>query len=124
MFLVFNKEKILSYVIAMSTVALLFVFATSIYQEDKMSIETSTSVQKELPVYGVETGENAVALTINCAWNADDIDSILETLNKHNCKVTFFVVGDWVDKNGEALKKIYDAGHEIRKSLRYTPTCK
>lgn len=105
MFLVFNKEKILSYVIAMSTVALLFVFATSIYQEDKVSIETSTGIQKELPVYGVETGENAVALTINCAWNADDIDLILETLNKHNCKVTFFVVGDWVDKNRRSIKK-------------------
>ena len=53
----------------------------------------------------------------NCAWNADDIDSILDTLNKTNTKITFFMVGDWVDKYPEAVKKINEAGHEIRKSF-------
>ena len=50
---------------------------------------------------------------MNCAWNADDIDLILETLEKNKVKITFFVVGDWLDKYPEAAKKIYDAGHEI-----------
>ncbi|MCI9275020.1 MAG: polysaccharide deacetylase family protein [Clostridia bacterium] len=49
----------------------------------------------------------------NCAWNADDVDKILEVLDKCNVKVTFFMVGDWIDKYGEAAKKIADAGHEI-----------
>lgn len=49
----------------------------------------------------------------NCNWNADDIDSILETLKKHKVHITFFMVGDWVDKYPEAVKKISDAGHEI-----------
>lgn len=114
MFLVLNKEKILSYIIAVSAVALLFVFATGIYSNPKeQSVSVSTNPSKQLPIYCVDTTENKVALTINCAWNADDIDSILETLSKHNCKVTFFVVGDWVTKYPDAVKKIYDAGHEI-----------
>lgn len=50
---------------------------------------------------------------MNCAWNADDIDSILETLQKNNIKITFFMVGDWIEKFPEAVKKIKDAGHEI-----------
>lgn len=114
MFLVINKEKILSYIIAVSAVALLFVFATGIYSDPKeQTTMVSANASKQLPVYSVDTAENKVALTINCAWNADDIDSILETLSKHNCKVTFFVVGDWVTKYPEAVKKISDAGHEI-----------
>ncbi len=39
------------------------------------------------------------------AWNADDIDSILETLQKNNIKITFFMVGDWIEKFPEAVKR-------------------
>ena len=114
MFLVFNKEKILSYIIAISTVAMLFIFDTSLYSKpNEETIQTNSTVSKQLPIYSVDTTENKVALTINCAWNADDIDSILETLSKHNCHITFFVVGDWVTKYPDAVKKIYEAGHEI-----------
>lgn len=49
----------------------------------------------------------------NCDCNADDIDSILETLKNNNVHITFFMVGDWVDKYPEAVKKINEAGHEI-----------
>ena len=114
MFLVLNKEKILSYIIAISAVALLFVFATGAYSiPQTQDIMVSNGVSKQLPIYSVDTSEKKVALTMNCAWNADDIDSILQTLEKHNCKITFFVVGDWVTKYPGAVKKIYDAGHEI-----------
>ncbi len=114
MFLVLNKEKILSYIIAISAVALLFVFASGIYSNPtEQSALVSANSSKQLPVYCVDTAENKVALTMNCAWNADDIDSILETLSKHNCHITFFVVGDWVTKYPDAVKKIHDAGHEI-----------
>ena len=50
---------------------------------------------------------------MNCAWNADDIDSILETLKNNDVHITFFIVGDWADKYPEAVKKIHEAGHEI-----------
>lgn len=51
----------------------------------------------------------------NCYWNADDIDQILEVLEKNNTKITFFIVGDWIDKYPEYVKKIANKGHEIRK---------
>ncbi len=66
-----------------------------------------------LPIYSVETEEKNVALTINCAWNAEDIDNILDTLSKYKVHVTFFMVGDWVDKYPDEVKKIADSGHEI-----------
>ena len=110
MFIVFNKRKICSYLVSFSTVIFLFVIAFAVTSEQ--SIITSSTV-RELPVYSVNTNNNKIALTMNCAWNADDIDNILQTLKDNNIKITFFMVGDWVDKFPEAVKKIADAGHEI-----------
>lgn len=68
---------------------------------------------REVPIYSVERDDNKIAITFDCAWNDEDIDSILDTLDKYNCKATFFVVGDWVEKYPDALKKISEGGHEI-----------
>ena len=111
MFFIFNNEKIMSYFVAFSTVAVLFTM--SIIVNNKQTLEVSSSTNENLPIYNVQTEENAVSLTMNCAWNADDIDSILDTLNKCNVKITFFIVGDWADKYPEAVKKISENGHEI-----------
>lgn len=111
MFIVFNKSKIYSYLISLGTVVILFVMAFMFVNEDVL-MQTSASI-KELPIYSVATKEKKIAFTINCAWEADDIDKILETLSKHNIHITFFIVGDFVDKYPEAVKKISEAGHEI-----------
>lgn len=121
MFIVFNKDKIISYFVSFSTVAILLVMAFFI--KNKSDLLEVSNIEKKLPIYSVETNEKKIALTMNCAWNADDIDSILETLKKTNTKITFFIVGDWADKNPEAVKKISEAGHEIRKSFKYASTC-
>ena len=114
MFLVFNKQKIYSYIIAVCTVVMLFFTATLLTDDDLETVETSATLSNKLvPIYSVDTKENKLSLTMNCAWNADDIDSILATLDKYKIKITFFMVGDWVDKYPEAVKKISDAGHEI-----------
>lgn len=113
MFFVFNKQKIYTYAVSLVTVVLLFCVASSLNQSTQNTVQTSTTTQKRLPIYNVETKENKVALTMNCAWNADDIDSILETLKNNNTKITFFMVGEWIEKYPEAAKKINEAGHEI-----------
>lgn len=68
---------------------------------------------REIPIYNVERDDNKVALTFDCAWNDDDIDSILNTLDEYNCKATFFVLGSWAEKYSESLGKIKEHGHEI-----------
>lgn len=68
---------------------------------------------REIPIYSVERDDNRVALTFDCAWNADDIDYILNTLDDYNCKATFFIVGDWALKYPESVKEIYERGHQI-----------
>ena len=113
MFLVFNKDKIYAYGISIITVILLFCAASTMLTDNPETILTGSTAGKQLPIYKVDTQEKKVALTINCAWNDSDIDNILQTLNNNNCKVTFFMVGDWVKKYPEAAKKVKEAGHEI-----------
>ena len=38
---------------------------------------------------------------------------MLEVVNKYNVKTTFFVGGQWVEKEPEMLSKIVSSGHEI-----------
>ena len=111
MFLVFNKEKIYAYLVSIITVGLLLGIATTL--TGNQTIQTSASNTKLLPIYNVQTEENKVAFTVNCAWNADDIDQILQVLKSNNTKITFFMVGDWIEKFPEAVKKISEEGHEI-----------
>ena len=61
---------------------------------------------------GSETN-GKVALMINVYWGTEYLESMLETLAKHNAKATFFVGKTWAEENKDLLKKIYDAGHEI-----------
>ena len=66
-----------------------------------------------IPIYNVETDENKVAVTFNCAVGNSDMDSIHATLDKYNVKATFFLLGSWADDYPEEVQKIYDKGHEI-----------
>ncbi len=114
MFFVYNKDKIISVAIALSTVLVLFLLAATFKQNSlNNTVETSANASKLLPIYNVDTEENKIALTINCAWNADDIDLILETLSNNEVKATFFIVGDWANKFPDAVKKISESGNEI-----------
>ena len=79
MFIVFNKEKIYSYIITLSTITILLGISTVISNNSLETILTSSS-NRLIPIYNVETEEKQIALTMNCAWNADDIDSILDKL--------------------------------------------
>mgnify|MGYP004529796143 FL=1 len=112
MFLIFNKQKIYTYLISIITVLLLFCVADALTVDNK-AMQASSTTEKLLPIYNVKTDEKKVSLTMNCAWNADDIDKILEVLKLNDTTITFFMVGDWIEQNQEAVKKINEAGHEI-----------
>lgn len=75
----------------------------------------NTSVgQKKLPIYSVEKGQDkTVALTFDAAWGADKTQGIIDILTTNNIKATFFLVGFWVDKYPDMVKKIDEVGFEI-----------
>lgn len=123
MFLVMSKEKIYAYGISLLTVVVLFYVATTMGATQEEAVLTAGAVNRYLPIYQVDTPDKKVALTLNCAWNDSDIDQILAILQKKQVKVTFFMVGEWMEKYPEAVKKIDAAGQNIRKSFSNSSTC-
>ncbi len=77
-----------------------------------IGITVSNSVRK-LPIYSVEATEKRIAVTFDAAWSAEDTDQLIKILKKHNAKATIFAVGDWVEKNPEAVKKFHKNSHEM-----------
>ena len=51
--------------------------------------------------------------TLTSPWGNEDTQQLIDILGKYNIKVTFFVVGDWVDKYPESVQALHEAGHEI-----------
>ena len=69
---------------------------------------------KLLPIYCVDAEEKKVAISFDAAWGDQFTDGILEILDRHNVKATFFLVGFWVDKYPDMVKKIHEKGHDVQ----------
>lgn len=67
----------------------------------------------ESPINRVDTKEEQIALTFDVAWGSENIEDILDILDKYNAKATFFLVGSWIDDNEDLVKEIHNRGHEI-----------
>ncbi len=100
------KSVIITAMVIIAVVLGIFLTASTL--SDAVSAEA-----RMIPIYNVDTTENKVAITFNCAVGNSDIDSILATLDKYNVKATFFLLGSWADDYIDEVQKIYDAGHEI-----------
>lgn len=68
---------------------------------------------RELPIYCVDTPEKKIAISFDAAWGADYTEGLLKTLKDYDVKTTFFLVGFWVDKYPDMVKRIDEEGHEI-----------
>lgn len=100
------KTVIITAVILLAAAAGVFFLASTVN-------EAVYGENRKIPIYAVDTNEQKIAVTFNCANGNSDIDTILETLDKYDVKATFFMLGSWAEKNPDSVKKIASAGHEI-----------
>ena len=64
-------------------------------------------------VWKINTTEKELFLTFDDGPVPGPTDFVLETLQKFNCKATFFCIGDNVRKHPEVFQKVVDHGHAI-----------
>ena len=107
---VINSKKVINYLIMLFSILVIIICATLLTPQIKTVLNIDTN---NLPIYSVQTSEKKAAITFDCAWGADDIDSILGTLQKENVKVTFFMVGEWIKKYPGKVKSISKHGHDV-----------
>lgn len=66
-----------------------------------------------LPIYKVDTTQQIVAISFDASWGAEYTEKILDTLDKHHVKATFFLVNIWLEEYPDMAWKIMLRGHEI-----------
>ncbi len=94
---------------ALKNLMIMLVMTASVLQ-----VQAQSTNKKILPIYCVNTdGKKLVSLSFDAAWGADDTNELLRILKKYNVKATFFLVGDWVRKYPEEVKRIAADGHDI-----------
>jgi polysaccharide deacetylase family sporulation protein PdaB len=80
---------------------------------NRLKAESVSAQKKLLPIYCVETSEKKLAISFDCAWGVEHTDELLDIMQKHGVKCTFFAVQFWVERYPEYAKKITEAGHEL-----------
>ena len=104
------KMKSILNVFSLSLVAILLTFLVVITNTGTVYFGYAKRV---VPIYSVDTAEKKVALTFDAAWGSDKTLKIVDILKQANVVGTFFLVGFWVEQNGDKVKAISDAGFDI-----------
>lgn len=106
-------------IITKRSIALIFTFIIIIgfsliyYNDVSYKVLEVLASDKLLPIYCVDTDEKKIAISFDAAWGDQYTEGILDILDKYEIKTTFFLVGFWVDRYPDMVKKIYERGHEI-----------
>lgn len=108
-----NKESRKNALTGVLVVALFLCASLGSFFATRAIVTSSTYGNRELPIYSVDTTENKVALSFDAAWGAEDFMNIMNVLEKHEVKVTFFMTGGWVEDNPECVKELVKRGHDL-----------
>lgn len=105
-----SRKKVLPLLLTFMVIAISIIYSQSFGNN---AIGVFFSTKKELPIYSVETQSKRISISFDAAWGAEYTDQILEILDQRNIKTTFFLVGMWVDRYPDKVRKIAQEGHEI-----------
>lgn len=106
----FTKKKIKR----VATLASMAVAAVAVGAVAVFTSVGTQAVERKLPVYNVERGDNKIALTFDVAWENSNTAELIRILDEFDAQATFFVTGDWCDRYPEDVMMFYEAGHEIQ----------
>ncbi|WP_432408604.1 polysaccharide deacetylase family protein [Wukongibacter sp. M2B1] len=93
--------------------SVIIILGALFFNDISYKVMATLATDKLIPIYSVETEEKKIAISFDAAWGDSYTDGILETLDKYNVKSTFFLVGFWVDRYPDMVKKIDAKGHDV-----------
>ena len=64
-------------------------------------------------VYLGNTGEKVLYLTFDAGYENGCTASILDTLKEHEVKAAFFLVGNYIEKNADLVRRMAEEGHIV-----------
>lgn len=91
----------------------LYVSSGSVFQGTATTGRNYKVSGKKIPIYCVETQNPQIALSFEVSGNGEDVRRMLEILEQHQLKATFFVTGKWVLQYPNEVKLIANQGHDL-----------
>ena len=94
------------------------------YQENgKTPVGNATAefLKEHNAYYCVPTEEKVIYLTFDAGYDNGYTAPILDALKKHNVKSTFFLVGNFIEKNPDLVKRMVDEGHIVGNHTKNHP---
>ncbi len=78
---------------------------------------TGNAGAQELKQYGAaylgDTRQKVLYLTFDAGYENGCTEKILDVLKKHNVPAAFFLVGHYIEKNGDLVRRMVDEGHIV-----------
>ena len=72
-------------------------------------------------VYLGDTSQKVLYLTFDAGYENGCTEKILGTLKKHDVKAAFFLVGNYIEKNADLVRRIVDDGHIVGNHTMHHP---
>lgn len=88
-------------------------FAALILFVQRQETDVFTPIRSAGALSKVTTNQKQLALTFDINWGDQQIPLILKTLNEEHVKATFFVSGEWAERNPNIVRSMKKSGHEL-----------
>ena len=82
---------------------------------------SSEELEKYDAYYMGDASEKKIYLTFDCGYENGNTEKILDALNKHDAKGTFFVVGNFLETAPEIVKRMQKEGHLVGNHTYHHP---
>lgn len=81
----------------------------------------SAELSKYDAVYLGNTQERVLYLTFDAGYENGCTEKILDVLEKHNAPAAFFLVGNYIEKNADLVRRMVDEGHIVGNHTMHHP---
>ena len=72
-------------------------------------------------VYMGDTDEKVLYLTFDAGYENGCTEKILDVLKKHDVKAAFFLVGNYIEKNADLVRRMVEEGHIVGNHTMHHP---
>lgn len=68
-----------------------------------------------------DTSQKVIYLTFDAGYENGSTEKILDTLQKHNVKAVFFLVGNYIERNADLVRRMAEEGHTVGNHTMHHP---
>lgn len=82
---------------------------------------SSEQLKKYDAVYLGDTSKKVIYLTFDAGYENGNTAKILDTLKAHNVPAAFFLVGNYIEKNADLVRRMVEEGHIVGNHTMHHP---